>query len=350
MAASMTIDGRPIGPDHPPYVVAELSANHNGSLDQALAIMEAIKAASADAVKLQTYTADTMTLDHDGPDFHLTEGPWAGHSLYELYQWAHTPWEWHEALFAKGPRAGHHRVLQPVRPYRGRFSGGLRPARLQDRLLRAGRHPADRIRRQQGPADDHVHRHGQPRRDHGGGAGRPPRRLRAALPAALHLGLPNAPPEEADLRTIPDLAQRFDVVPGLSDHTLSPAVPVAAVALGACVIEEHVTMRRADGGPDADFSLEPDELSNLVTQARIGWQALGEVRKQPKPSEDTQRPLRRSLYAAKDIKAGEILGHTNLRAIRPGYGLSPRNLPTLIGRQAAVDIPRGTPLAWEKVM
>ena len=341
----MRIGDRPIGPDHPPYIVGELSANHNGSLEGALAIIDAIADAGADAVKLQTYTADTMTLDCDREDFQLREGPWAGHSLYQLYEWAHTPWEWHEALFQRGRERGLHVFSSPFDRTAVDFLEGFDP-------------PAYKIASFELvdiPLIEYVASKGRPMIMSTGMATRvevmeavaAARRAGCQYLCLLHCtsGYPT-PAEEADLRTLPLLAERYGVLPGLSDHTMERAVPSAAVALGACVIEKHVTLRQEGGGPDSGFSLEPEELADLVHDARTAWQALGAVRDAPRESEATQRPLRRSLYIAQDLKAGDVLTAENVRAVRPGHGLAPRYYEQVVGNRVVRDVAKGEPLRW----
>ena len=346
MNSNIEINGRIIGPTSYPYIIAELSANHNGSIDQAFSIMEAAKKAGADAIKIQTYTADTMTIDHDGEDFQLTEGPWAGKGLYELYEWAHTPWEWHEALFEKGKQLGITVFSTPFDKTSVDFLESFNP-------------PAYKIASFElvdTPLIEYAASKGKPLIMSTGMASRD--EIMEAVLAAhrggckelclLHCtsGYPT-PPAEADIRTIQSLKERFGSVTGLSDHTLGTAVSVAAVALGANVIEKHFILSRDDGGPDAHFSLEPDELRQLVQDSRIAWEALGKVRDTQRKSENTQKPVRRSLYVVKDIKAGEVFTETNVRSIRPGYGLAPRYLPILLGCKATMDIPRGTALCLE---
>lgn len=341
----VSIADRAIGPASPPYVIAELSANHNGDLTRAFSIMEAAHAAGADAVKLQTYTPDTMTIDCDRPEFHVTGGPWAGNTLYGLYERAATPWEWHPALFAKGRELGLTVFSTPF------------DETAVDLLEDLGA-PAYKI-----ASFEAVHlpliacaaRTGKPMIISTGMADE--RDIADAVEAAraggceqlmlLHCvsGYPTAP-EEANLLTIGDMRRRFGVEVGLSDHTLGTAVATAAVALGATAIEKHVTLRRADGGPDSGFSLEPDELAKLVTDTRDAWAAVGGVRYTPTESERSSLVYRRSIFAVADIGEGEFLTEHNVRIIRPGHGLPPKHLPAILGRRAARGIARGTPIGW----
>ncbi len=344
----MHIASRKIGKDQPPLVIAELSANHNGTLDRALAIMEAARKAGAEVVKLQTYTADTITIDHGGPGFLIDKGPWAGRRLYDLYNEAHTPWEWHEQLFRRGRELG---LIVFSSPFD--FSA-------VDLLEKLGA-PAYKIASFEIVDLPLVRRcaaTGKPMVISTGMASMA--EIDAAVSATRSEGNDNilllhctsgypTPPEESDLRTIPHLADTFGVPVGLSDHTLGIGVSVAAVALGAVAIEKHVTLRRADGGPDSAFSLEPHELSLLCDNVNVAWRALGSVRYGRAKSESENVQFRRSLYVVADLRAGEALTAEKIRSIRPGFGLPPELYETVLGRKAARDIPRGTPLSWDLI-
>lgn len=346
--AEITIDGRRIGAGHPPYVIAEMSGNHNGDIKRAFALLEAAKNAGADAVKLQTYTADTITIDYDGPEFRIKGGLWNGRSLYELYQEAHTPWEWHPQLFARARELGITVFSSPFDPTAIGLLEGLGA-------------PAYKIASFEIidlPLVQRAARTGKPLIISTGIAdlGEIAEAVDAARAAGcreialLHCtsGYPT-PPEESNLRTLPNLADTFGVVAGLSDHTPGTAVPVAAVALGASLIEKHFTLRRADGGPDAAFSLEPDELADLVASCRTAWSALGKVNYALEASEQGNKIFRRSLYVVEDIPAGASFTDKNVRSIRPGHGMLPKHLPEILGRRASRAIARGTPLAWSMI-
>jgi pseudaminic acid synthase len=345
---SFMIDGRPIGPGNPPYVVAEMSGNHNGDLGRAFALLEAAKASGADAVKLQTYTADTITIDHDGPGFVIQGGLWDGRRLHDLYAEAHTPWAWHQPLFERARALGITMFSSPF------------DATAVDLLESLGA-PAYKVASFEMldlPLVRRIAATGKPMVISTGLANLD--EIKEAVAAAreagcrdlilLHCvsGYPTAP-EDANLRTIPHLAEAFGVQAGLSDHTMGVAVAIASVAMGACFIEKHFTLARADGGPDSAFSLEPDELKALVEGCRTAWAALGRVSYDLKPSESGGLQFRRSLYVTADMAAGEAFCEANLRSIRPGYGLAPKHLPEIMGCRAARALTRGTPLAWDMV-
>ncbi len=346
--SSISIAGRKIGPSHPPYIIAEMSGNHNGKLDRAMAIIEAAKEAGADAVKLQTYTADTLTIDHDGPGFRIEGGLWDGHRLYELYKEAHTPWEWHESLFAKGRELG---ICVFSTPFDVTALDFLE-------TLDAPAHKVASFEMIDLPLVGKIAQKGKPMVISTGIANKTEISETVATVrqngcndiVLLHCvsGYPSRP-DDANLRTIEDLARSFDVVAGLSDHTHGTAVSIAAVALGASLIEKHFTLSRADGGPDSAFSLEPDELAELVSGCNIAWRALGKADYEPKQSEKGNDVFRRSLYVVADVKAGEVFSPLNVRSIRPGHGLAPKHLPDILGLRAAHDIKRGEPLTWDMV-
>ena len=348
MISSMTIAGREIGPHHPPYMIAEMSANHLGELDRALAIMTAAKEAGADAIKLQTYTADTITIDHDGPEFRIEGGLWDGRTLYDLYREAHTPWDWHPHLFQCARALG---ITV--------FSSPFDSTAID--LLEGLDAPAYKIASFEIvdiPLIQRAAATGKPLIISTGMAGWPEIEdaVRAARGAGkggiilLHCvsGYPT-PPEDSNLLRLRTLAERFDVMVGLSDHTMGTACAVAAVALGAVAVEKHLTLRRADGGPDGAFSLEPDEFRQLVNESRVTFSALGTGRDERAPSEAGNARFRRSIYVVHDVAAGEAFTAENLRSIRPGLGLAPKHLPELLGRRAKQAIRRGTPMSWDLV-
>ena len=346
--SDFAIAGRTIGPGHPPYVICELSANHNGSLERALAMIDAAAATGCDAIKLQTYTADTLTLASDGPGFRITEGPWAGRTLHDLYAEACTPYDWHAALFERARQAG-----VPI------FSTPFDATAIA--LLESLNAPAYKIASFEAvdlPLIAKVAACGKPMiistglasLDEMGAALHTAQKHGAAGVALLHcVSSYPAPIEEANVRTVPDLARRFGVVTGLSDHTPGSAAAVAAVALGAAIIEKHFTLARADGGPDAAFSLEPAEFSALVRDCKAAWSALGSATYDELGSERAAAGHRRSLYVAADVAAGEPLTEANIRSVRPGYGLAPKHLPEVLGCKATRDLKFGEPLDWSMV-
>jgi N-acetylneuraminate synthase len=348
MKRTITINDRRVGAGEPPYVVAEMSANHNGDYDRAVRIVEAAAEAGADAIKLQTYTADTMTIDSDREPFRIEGTLWDGRTLYDLYEEASTPWEWHADLQEIAYENGLDFFSSP-------FDAGA-VAFLEDLDV-----PAYKIASFENvdlPLIRHIAETGKPTIMSTGMAtlgeiDEAVRTFREAGGEELVLlkctSAYPAPPEEANLRTIPHMADAFDVPTGLSDHTMGGAVPVAATALGACVIEKHLTLFRADEGPDSDFSMEPDEFARMVDDVHTVEKALGRVNYERTEAQEESVVFRRSLFIVEDVEQGEPLTENNVRSIRPGHGLHTRHLSDLVGRRAVRDIERGTPVAWELV-
>ncbi|MFZ4168776.1 pseudaminic acid synthase [Enterobacter ludwigii] len=344
----ITIDGRRIGKDYPPYIIAELSANHNGDISRAFKIMEEAKAAGAHAIKLQTYRADTITIDCDTEDFQIHGGLWNGQTLFNLYKGAQMPWEWHKPLFEKAKELGITIFSSPF------------DYTAVDLLEKLGA-PAYKIASFEAidlPLIKYVAQTGKPMIISTGMADE--QEIQEAINAAreggckelvvLHCvsGYP-APAEDYNLATIPDMAERFSVITGLSDHTIDNTTAVASVVLGACVIEKHVTLDRNGGGPDDSFSLEPIELRALCRDAKISWQALGRVNYERKESEKGNLKFRRSLYIVKPLKKGDILTVENVKSIRPGFGLAPKFLDDILGKKITCDVSEGTPLSFDLV-
>lgn len=339
------IGERWIGSGQPPFIVAELSGNHGGDPERAHQLLEAAYLAGADAVKLQTYHPDRLTLAGDGPGFRLEGGLWAGQTLHQLYTRAQTPWDWHPGLFAHARQRGLCIFSAPFDPEAVDLLETLAP-------------PAYKIASYELvdlPLIAYAARTGRPLilstglADLGEIAAAVETARAAGCPALalLHCvsGYPT-PPEESDLRTLPHLGASFGVPAGLSDHSPGLAVPVAAVALGAAIIEKHLTLNRADGGVDAAFSLEPEAFRQMATACRTAAAALGRINYTVKPSEQGGRLYRRSLYVVADMAAGEAFTPQTLRSIRPGFGLAPRHLPQILGRRAARPLRRGEPLTW----
>jgi N-acetylneuraminate synthase len=343
------INSRKIGTDHPVYIVAEISANHNQKFDQAVELIKAAKEAGADAIKFQTYTPDTMTIKSDRPEFRIGGGTlWDGKTLYDLYAEAYTPWEWQPKLKEVAANLG-----------LDFFSTAFDPTAV-DFLEEIGVlvHKIASFEIVDIPLIEKMARTGKPLIISTGMAtlGEIEEAVRAARNAgATQIALLKctsaypSPPEEMNLRTIPHLAESFGVPVGLSDHTLGIAVPVAAVALGACIVEKHFTLSRDIPGPDSAFSLEPHEFKAMVEAIRTAEKALGKVHYGVSEREAESRVFRRSLFVVKDMKAGEVFTEENVRSIRPGHGLHPRYLKEVLGRRATQDISAGTPLTWSMV-
>ncbi len=343
VVADILIDERAIGRNHPPYIIAELSANHNGSLDRALRLIEIAHAAGADAIKLQTYRADTITLDSDAPDFQIHEGLWAGQTLFELYQGASMPWEWHEPLFRKARSLGLTIFSSPF-------------DRTAVDLLEKLDVPAYKIASFEAidlPLIRYVASKGKPMILSTGMANAEEIAEAVAMArssgctqiALLHCisGYP-APASDYNLRTMLDMRERFGTVVGLSDHTIDNATAIAATALGASIIEKHFTLNRNDGGPDDSFSLQPEDLQSLCRDTRAAWMALGSVDYGLQSSERSNIRFRRSLYFVKDLEAGATITAEAVKSIRPGFGLAPKHLDRVIGSTLACAVRRGTPV------
>lgn len=343
---TITINGRTIGRQCPPYVIAELSGNHKGSLSQALAMIDAAAATGVDAIKIQTYSADTITLNHDSADFQLTGGLWAGRTLYDLYQEAHTPWEWHEALFQ---RAKMHNITLFSSPFDASAIALLEsldcPAykiasfEINDiGLITAAAKTGKPIIMSTGLATlAEIEEAVNAVADAGG-----------TQLALLHCisGYPT-PIADCNLRTITDLCQRFDFPIGLSDHTIESTVAITAVALGTSLIEKHFTLDRSDGSVDAAFSLEPTAFIELTRDTNKAFKALGQAGYDIKPSEIGGRDFRRSLYISQTISKGQVFTPDNVRSVRPAHGLHTRYLPQVLGQIASQDIAFGEPLREE---
>ena len=338
------IAGRLISIMHPPYLIAELSANHNGKFETAMRIVEEAKKAGVDAVKLQTYKPDTITLNCDSEDFKIRGGLWDGRTLYELYEEAHMPWEWHKPLFDYGRKLG-------ITIFSSPFDNTAID------LLENLNSPAYKIASFEAvdlPLIKYAASTGKPMIISTGMADA--EEIQEAIDAAreggckqlaiLHCvsGYP-APAVDYNLRTIPDMIERFGLVTGLSDHTLDSTTAIASVALGASIIEKHVTLDRGGGGPDDSFSLEPAELAALCSNAKTAWQAIGKTDYGRKSSEQGNDKFRRSLYFVKHLAAGDVITKDAVRSVRPGFGLSPKYLDKVLGRRTTKEILAGTPVA-----
>ncbi|MFD1192565.1 MULTISPECIES: pseudaminic acid synthase [Phenylobacterium] len=345
---AVKIGDREIGPGRPPYVVAEMSGNHNGDIGRAIALIDAAKASGADAVKLQTYTADTITLDVDGPGFRVEGGLWDGRRLYDLYVEAHTPWAWHEALFRHARDIGIQIFSSPFDFTAVDLLESLDAPAYKIASFELVDIPL--IRRCAATGKPLVMSTGLATEEEIGDAVAAAKDAGASGLILLHCtSAYPAPMSSMNLVTLPHLAAKFDVLAGLSDHTMGTAASVAAVALGACFIEKHFCLSRAEGGVDSAFSLEPDELARLVADCRAAAEALGEIRYGPTPAEISSRDHRRSLYIAEDVAAGEVLTAQNVRSVRPGFGMAPKHLDAVLGKRASRAAPKGTPLAWDLI-
>lgn len=346
MNPRIAIADRPIGLDYPPYVIAELSANHNGKLDTAMKIIEEAKKAGADAVKLQTYTADTITLNSDAEEFQIHGGLWDGKTLYQLYQEAHMPWEWHKPLFEHASKLG-------ITIFSSPFDNTAVDL-LED--LNAPAYKIASFEAVDLPLIKYVASTGKPMIISTGMADA--EEIKEAIDAAreggckelaiLHCvsGYP-APAADYNLRTIPDMIQRFGLPVGLSDHTLDNTTAIASIPLGACIIEKHFTLDRNGGGPDDSFSLEPSDMFELCRGARTAWESMGSVDYGQKASERANIKFRRSLYFIQDLAKGVVITANHVRSVRPGYGLPVKHLGAVLGRRTRADIKAKTAVTWD---
>jgi N-acetylneuraminate synthase len=348
---TIQIAGRPIGPEHRPFVIAEMSGNHNQSLERALAIVEAAAEAGADAIKLQTYTADTMTLDVRGDSFEISDPDslWTGQNLHDLYKQAYTPWEWHAPIMERARQLGLLWFSSPFDESAVDFLEELDVPAYKIASFENNHLPL--IRKAAATSKPLIISTGMASLGE----------LEQAVAAAREAGCRDlvllkctstypATPDNTNIRTIPHLRELFGCQVGLSDHTMGVGVAVAAVALGATVIEKHFTLSRAEGGVDSVFSLEPQELAALVQESERAWQALGQVRYGPTEAERKSLQFRRSIYVAADIDEGDVFTTANLRIVRPGYGAPPHLLEMLLGRQARRSFQRGTALSLDQVL
>ena len=344
------IGNRKIGEDQPPFIVAEMSGNHNQSLDRALAIVEAAAASGAHALKIQTYTAETMTLDIDEKEFHIDDpqSPWQGISLYQLYRQAHTPWDWHKPIFERCRQLGLPVFSTPFDATAVDFLEGLDVPCYK--IASFENHDLHLIKKAASTGKPLIISTGMASTAE----------LDETVKAIRRCGNDNiillkctssypASPESTNIRTIPHMKELFGVQVGLSDHTLGIGVAVAATALGATMIEKHFTLRRADGGVDSQFSLEPDEMKMLATETERAWQSLGSICYEPTEKEKRSLRFRRSLYVVENVEKGETFSEKNIRSIRPGFGLPPKYFDIVMGKKANRRLTKGTPVSWEVI-
>jgi len=349
MMSDFIIDGRKIGSEHPPYIIAEMSANHNGSINNAYKIIDMAKVAGADALKLQTYKPETITMDMNTPEFMIDGGLWDGQSLYKLFEDAFMPWKWHKSLFQYARKIG-------ITIFSSPFDNTAVD------LLEDLNTPAYKIASFEAvdlPLIKYVAQTGKPMIISTGMADA--EEIQEAIEASreggckelaiLHCvsGYP-APSSDYNLRTVTDMQHKFGLVTGLSDHTIDNTTAITSIALGVSIIEKHVTLDRNGGGPDDSFSLEEKELKELCTGAKVAWESLGKVDYGRKSSEQGSIKFRRSLYVVKDVKKGESFTMDNVRSIRPGFGLAPKYLEKILTSKAACDIARGTPVTFDFIL
>ena len=345
MSPEVKIGDRKIGVNHEPYIICELSANHNGCIKKALELITVAASTGCDAIKLQTYTPDTMTIDHDSEDFMIHGGLWDGYKLYDLYSEAQTPFEWHEELFDHARRLGVEILSTPF----DESAADLLES-LDAQVYKIASFELTDL-----PLIRHVAKKGKPMIMSTGLASL--HEISSAVNAAYAAGNEQivllhcvssypAPIEQSNVRTVKHLAETFEVVSGLSDHTLSNAASIASIAVGGSVIEKHFTIRRSDGGPDAAFSLEPNEFSCLTRECKDAWHSLGKVDYTIKAAEKQNLKFRRSIYFVRDLTAGSLVSKDDVRIIRPGFGLPPVEIDRIIGRRLKVDVTRGQATDW----
>jgi pseudaminic acid synthase len=346
--ANITIAGRRIGSKEPPFVIAELSANHNGKLKNALQIIEEAKRAGADAVKLQTYRPDTITLNCDSDEFRIRGGLWHGRTLYELYEEAHMPWEWHTPLFDHARRLGITIFSSPFDNTAVDLLEDLGAPAYKIASFEAIDLPL--IRYTAGTGKPLIISTGMASSDE----------IQEAIDTAIDGGCNElailhcvsgypAPASDYNLRTMSDMITRFGLVTGLSDHTLDNTTAIVSVGLGASIIEKHFTLDRSAGGPDDSFSLEPDELTALCRDCRTAWQSVGDIDYSRKASEQGNVQFRRSLYFVKNLAAGDVITQDAVRSVRPGYGLAPKYLDRIVGSRVTEDVKANTATCWDLV-
>ncbi|TGL99806.1 pseudaminic acid synthase [Leptospira jelokensis] len=343
---SIFINKREIGDTQPPYIIAELSANHNGKIERALETIRSAKEAGADAIKIQTYTADTMTIDCDKDDFQIHGGLWDGYKLYDLYKWAETPYDWHKEIFDYASEIGITLFSTPFDETAVDLLENLNAPAYKVASFEATDLPLIR----------YIASTKKPMIMSTGMANLV--EIEEMVEAARTAGCKDlillhcissypAPVDQSNLLTIPDMRKRFGVQVGLSDHTLTNTASIASIVLGATVIEKHFILDRADKGPDSEFSITPEELRLLCRDTKDAWLALGTAGYERKPAEEANAKFRRSLYFVEDMKAGQMLEKHHIRRIRPGFGLPPKFEGELIGRKVVRDLERGTPVSWE---
>lgn len=348
MSNKIVIDGCSIGAGAPPYIIAEMSANHNGNIDTAFRLIEEAKKAGAPAMKMQTYRPDTITIQSDLPDFQISDGLWTGRTLYDLYEWAHTPWEWHKPLFDHAKKVGITLFSTPFDNTAVDLLEDLNTPAYKIASFEAI--DLALIKYAAGTGKPMIISTGMADADEIAEAIEAAREGGCKELAILHCvsGYP-APAADYNLQTIPDMIRRYNLVTGLSDHTLDNTTAITSVALGAAIIEKHFTLDRSGGGPDDSFSLEPADLIGLCQGARTAWEALGSVDYGRKSSESGNVKFRRSLYFVKDLRAGDKITADAVRSIRPGFGLAPKFLEQVLGGTVTQDVVRGTPVKMEYV-